>query len=499
VAWVTGASRGIGRGIALASGRVGWVVHSGALAQRPYFKRKSGRDALWGGPVPQLDVHPLTYRQWRFLRQVGLLGLLPDGRGDPAFRGHGRLRNAAVAELAITTGMRLREFSTLLDIEVGPPRRDGSPGEVRLEATAKYGLARTVRILHPVLRQIDLYRRTERAAAIRRAAPTLERHRAELFVVGEVDARRMRVTGRLDGRVRTFDIARMDAALRRRAVIEGAFGLEPMGLFVGRGGRMLGRSRGQVFDAAHRRSLRLAAADDLGFEMPQRFRIHDMRHTIAIIAAQQPDGEIALGMQLKHAARRALANRTTQAYYAADASWAGQFDTQYELAAAARLVDALRQRQAGQVVAFGPGAAIFHDRLDRVARQLTADPALRAQVGDHAVLTALLREQFPDLHWGTLNHCLWNPAVAECQTPLPESQRGGKPLLGACQPGKCRNSTITDTHMPVWLAQEQDLRTMLTDLRMAPPRSASLRSRLGEVEQITSAWRRARGKPEEEG
>lgn len=259
----------------------------------------------------------------------------------------------------------------------------------------------------------------------------------------------------------------------------------------------------------------ISAADDIDFFIehvnanaprtglalipPGRVRPHMFRRTMAIIAAQQPDGEIALGMQLKHAARRALANRTTQAYYAEDASWAGQFDTQYELAAAARLVDSLRQRQDGQVVAFGPGAALFHDRLDRVAAQLTADPALRAQVGDHAVLTALLREQFPDLHWGTLNHCLWNPAVAECQTPLPESERGGKPLLGACQPGKCRNSTITDTHMPVWLAEEQDLRTMLTDLRMAPPRRASLRSRRGEVEQITSAWRRARGKPEEEG
>lgn len=265
-----------------------WAVHSGALAQRPYFKRKSGRDALYGGPAPQLDVRPLTYRQWRFLRQVGLLGLLPDGRSDPSFRGLNRLRNTAAAELAITTGMRLREFSTLLDIEVGPPRRDESPSEVRLEATAKYGLARTVRILHPVLRQIDLYRRTERAAAIRRAAPRLARRRAELFVVDEVDERRMRVTGRLDGRVRTFGIARMDAALRRRAVVEGEYGLEPMGLFVGRGGRMLGRSRWeQVFDAAHWRALRLAAADDPGFEMPRRFRIHDMRHTFAVYMLQQ--------------------------------------------------------------------------------------------------------------------------------------------------------------------------------------------------------------------
>ena len=49
-------------------------------------------------------------------------------------------------------------------------------------------------------------------------------------------------------------------------------------------------------------------------------------HTMSIIAAQEPDGEIALGLQLKHAARRALANRTTLAYGKTDARWAKEFD-----------------------------------------------------------------------------------------------------------------------------------------------------------------------------
>jgi hypothetical protein len=38
------------------------------------------------------------------------------------------------------------------------------------------------------------------------------------------------------------------------------------------------------------------------------------RRTMAVITAQQPDGEIALGIQLKHAARRAVANGTTSGY-----------------------------------------------------------------------------------------------------------------------------------------------------------------------------------------
>ena len=45
-------------------------------------------------------------------------------------------------------------------------------------------------------------------------------------------------------------------------------------------------------------------------------RPHMFRRTMAVICGQEPDAEIALGLQLKHAARRALANRTTAGYYA---------------------------------------------------------------------------------------------------------------------------------------------------------------------------------------
>ncbi|WP_218893030.1 hypothetical protein [Streptomyces sp. Ag109_G2-15] len=50
----------------------------------------------------------MTWRQWRFLKQVGLRGYLPDGLINPAFRVGSPLRDGAAAELAITTGMRLR-------------------------------------------------------------------------------------------------------------------------------------------------------------------------------------------------------------------------------------------------------------------------------------------------------------------------------------------------------------------------------------------------------
>ncbi|MEU2354898.1 hypothetical protein ABZ599_18345 [Streptomyces misionensis] len=46
---------------------------------------------------------------------------------------------------------------------------------------------------------------------------------------------------------------------------------------------------------------------------PSHVRSHMFRKTMAQLAGREPDSEIALGLQLKHAARRAVANRITQA------------------------------------------------------------------------------------------------------------------------------------------------------------------------------------------
>lgn len=231
---------------------------------------------------------------------------------------------------------------------------------------------------------------------------------------------------------------------------------------------------------------------------PAHVRPHMLRKTMSIIAAQEPDGDVALGLQLKHATTRALANRTTQAYWAADAAWAKEFDSQYQIAAAERLIELLRARQSGQAVAVGPGATRLHQGLDAVAAKASHDPALRAQVGDARLLAELLRGEFPELHWGTVNHCLWNAPTAECQNALPEDQRGQAPLIGACQPARCRNSTVTAKHMPVWLGEEADLMAMLRERRLSPPRRESLKNRLADVRLVTDAWRREHPETEEE-
>ncbi|MEV6409821.1 site-specific integrase [Streptomyces bobili] len=272
-----------------------WAVDDAHLLEkRPFFRWKNGKDVLSIRVVNDLDIRHLTYLQWRFLKQVGLRGLLPDDRVDRSFRGSDPLRNSGAAELAVTTGMRLREFTTLLDIEVGPPRRDGSAALVDLKKTAKYGLPRTVEIQHPTLRELDFYRRTERAKVVHAAARALYRKRAELFVVDDINSRQGKLSGMLRGRRRTFIVKEMDAGLRRITVIEGDRQLEPMALFVGRGGLMLSGQRwNQIFGDAHLRALRISEEYQVKLAVPPIFKIHDLRHTFAVFMLQLLTEQVA--------------------------------------------------------------------------------------------------------------------------------------------------------------------------------------------------------------
>ncbi|MER6085441.1 hypothetical protein [Streptomyces sp. NPDC001833] len=226
-----------------------------------------------------------------------------------------------------------------------------------------------------------------------------------------------------------------------------------------------------------------------------RVRPHQFRKTMSVICAQEPDGEIALGIQLKHAARRVLANPTTRSYAAPDGAWMREFDDRLATAAADRLTRLLAARGTGRrPVAVGPAAGRLHDGLDRAAAQLLdtspgQSDLLQALVADARSAADLLRTHVPELHLGILNHCLFQPDRAECTRHLPETDRG-QPLTGACQPARCRNSAVTADHAPIWLAEHRDLTQQLREHRLSPPRRAALQARLDDVEAITTALTR---------
>lgn len=223
---------------------------------------------------------------------------------------------------------------------------------------------------------------------------------------------------------------------------------------------------------------------DAGLEPipPAHLTPHMFRRTMAVITAQQPDGEIALGIQLKHASRRALANATTNGYAAETPAWAREFEHELQDSTATRLVDLWASQDASDDLELaGPGADHLHNGL--------AQAAASVQVGDERSLRNLLRDKFSTLRWGTLNHCLGVPDQALCLRDQPDEVATQGPMPNRCQPSKCRNSVITSQHAPIWLSEEADLKRKLADRRMAPHTRAQLQDELDEVQRITREFK----------
>ena len=227
-------------------------------------------------------------------------------------------------------------------------------------------------------------------------------------------------------------------------------------------------------------------APTAGFEQIPEFRLapHMFRRTMAVITAQQPDGEIALGIQLKHAARRAVANGTTSGYASETPEWAAEFEHELQDAVAARLVGFWASRPTAEVRLAGAGAQRFRDGLAAIEE----DAPLSVKIGDERTLRSLLRDRFSTLRWGTINHCLGIPEQAACLTDVPPEAAKNGVIPNRCQPSTCRNSVVTEEHAPIWIAEEQDLFSKLKDRRLAPHHREQLEAELSAVQKITKRF-----------
>ncbi|MFF2819671.1 site-specific integrase [Kitasatospora cineracea] len=262
------------------NGLYDWLTERGYVPRRPLrLSRRFG-----SGMVRQLQVRHLSLEQYLYFRDVGLGGQRPDGEVSAGFRGWCPHRGRAAAELALLTGMRKREWASVLLPELGVGvRRGAEPARFRLEACAKYGRPRDVYIPSAALDLVDTYLLLERTEIAERAALGLARRRRELFVVDRVDEETGKLSGVLEGRRRTFAIARMPAGLRAVTVRESERGLESLAVFLGQGGLMLGPSSwDRVRRDAWRRMLAYSA-DPRTPVLPRRpWRFHDLRHTLAL-------------------------------------------------------------------------------------------------------------------------------------------------------------------------------------------------------------------------
>ncbi len=108
-----------------------WALEEGHAQAEPFSYRMAR--ALFAGTGREVRVNlavrrtpkphvTIRYLEPDFTRLFldGLRGVGPGGEPDPYYRGRELARNAAIGELALATGMRLQEFSSLLAYEVPP-------------------------------------------------------------------------------------------------------------------------------------------------------------------------------------------------------------------------------------------------------------------------------------------------------------------------------------------------------------------------------------------
>lgn len=84
----------------------GFPVDRGFLSRRLARVAARGRNALAPRVRWSMDIRHLAYDQYRYLRDVGLVGQRPDARVDLRFRGWCPLRNRAGSDVALGSGMR---------------------------------------------------------------------------------------------------------------------------------------------------------------------------------------------------------------------------------------------------------------------------------------------------------------------------------------------------------------------------------------------------------
>ena len=274
-----------------------WLVEHGWLRHRPLRLTHRGRNPLAPRMRRGMDIRHMTLAQYRYFRDVGLAGQLPTAEADPRFRGRAPLRNRAAADLALCTGMRPEEWSTVLFPELGDGRR--RPGEAvqfTVQACAKYGKSREIYVPAGALDALEAFTLLERPELVAASARSLARRRQELFVVDHIDHETGRLQGVLDGQRRTFKMSGMEPPLRRITMRETGTGLEPLAVFSGHGGWMLGPSAWHRIRCEAWERMRLHASDPAAPLLPRRrWRWHDTRHTFALqllaYLEQQMDGD----------------------------------------------------------------------------------------------------------------------------------------------------------------------------------------------------------------
>jgi integrase len=157
-----------------------WAMDEGHAQAEPFTYRTAravfagtGREvrvnlAVRRTPKPHVTIKYLEPDSARLFLD-GLRGLGPGGEPDPCYRGRELARNSAVGELALATGLRLQEFSSLLAWEIPPlPSRPvQAPIPFPVPASiAKGRKFRTTWIFYDALAAVHHYLELDRPATV---------------------------------------------------------------------------------------------------------------------------------------------------------------------------------------------------------------------------------------------------------------------------------------------------------------------------------------------
>jgi hypothetical protein len=202
---------------------------------------------------------------------------------------------------------------------------------------------------------------------------------------------------------------------------------------------------------------------------------------MAMLTDQFPGSEIALGIELKHVASRALANRSTQGYANADSSWAVHLDSAIDAARFRRLEDLYQTHKTGKPIGYGPGA----DRMAQTFHGIQQTAQVRG--GDATVERALLRKAPISIRFGVLNHCVMDensPAGAACLERAVVTEGHNGPLHDRCRPDRCPNCVIGPEHVPIWASQRRTLLTLIDTPGLSTCRNEARHREWSTVEAI---------------
>ncbi|MEV8102754.1 site-specific integrase [Streptomyces sp. NPDC088135] len=165
-------------------------------------------------PKPHVTIKYLEPDFTELFRK-GLRGLAPDGSQDTGFHGRELARNAAVADLALATGLRLQEFTHLLPWEIPalPPEPTAVPIPFPVPAGITKGKKfRTTWISYEALAAVRDYLELDRAATAEGSSWRPARGWGDPLLVTDPDAR----GGRINGVRRSWES--LTCAERRRLV-----------------------------------------------------------------------------------------------------------------------------------------------------------------------------------------------------------------------------------------------------------------------------------------